>query len=194
VVLGLQTVALALSGTLAWWLPRQRTAWIPALACVPLAVLAVIALPGALRLAPATDAFAEYAPWRAAIPPDDTVWVAGGMNAAGFVWFKPLTEFDFYYNTLAVTLAVAYMAALAAFVRVMFTRHPFGIAVMFSGLPMMALAVLAYLLYSAGVAPAEEKDLYQAWYIGAGVLGSGLVLVLMERLRRPAEPKSVTAG
>ncbi|MGA2842624.1 MAG: APC family permease [Steroidobacteraceae bacterium] len=110
-----------------------------------------------------------------------------------FVWLKPLTEFDFYYNTLAVTLAVAYMAALAAFVRLMFTRHSVVRATLSSFLPVMAFAVLGYLLYSAGVAPAEAKDIYQAWYIGVGVLGSGLALVLLKKLRRNAEPMSIAA-
>jgi hypothetical protein len=57
----------------------------------------------------------------------------------------------------------------------------------------MAFAVLGYLLYAAGVAPAEAKDIYQAWYIGVGVLGSGLALVFLNKLRRNAEPMSIAA-
>jgi hypothetical protein len=43
---------------------------------------------------------------------------------------------------------------------------------------MLAFAVLGYLMYSAGTAPADPKDLYQAWYIGAGVLASSLLIVI----------------
>jgi dihydrodipicolinate synthase/N-acetylneuraminate lyase len=70
------------------------------------------------------------------------------------------------------------MSALAAFVRLMFSRHSVGRAVAASLLPLLACGVLGYLMYSAGAAPAEPKDLYQAWYIGAIVLASSVVIVL----------------
>jgi hypothetical protein len=42
---------------------------------------------------------------------------------------------------------------------------------------MLAFAVLGYLMYSAGAAPADPKDLYQAWFVGAGVIGTSLLIV-----------------
>jgi len=95
-----------------------------------------------------------------------------------FVWYKPLSDVNFYYNTVVVTLALAYMSALAAFTRLMFARNAVWRATLASALPMLAFAVLGYLMYSAGTAPADPKDLYQAWYIGAGVLASSLLIVI----------------
>jgi amino acid transporter len=94
------------------------------------------------------------------------------------IWYKPLSDINFYYNTVVVTLALAYMSALAAFTRLMFARNPVWRATLASVLPMLAFAVLGYLMYSAGTAPADPKDLYQAWYIGAGVLASSLLIVI----------------
>jgi hypothetical protein len=44
-----------------------------------------------------------------------------------------------------------------------------------------AMAVLGFLMYSAGAEPADPKDKYQAWYIGAGVLASSLVVIFFGR-------------
>ena len=102
-----------------------------------------------------------------------------------FVWYKPLSDVNFYYNTVVVTLALAYMSALAAFTRLMFARNAVWRATLASTLPMLAFAVLGYLMYSAGTAPADPKDLYQAWYIGAGVLASSLLIVIFgKRVKR----------
>jgi amino acid transporter len=118
-------------------------------------------------------------------------WVSVAIIAAlaiFFVWYKPLADIDFYYNTVVVTLALAYMAALAAFARLMFARHPAGRALLASLLPFLAIVVLGYLMYSAGVAPADPRDLYQAWYIGAGVLVSSLFILWSGKRVRPAPP------
>jgi amino acid transporter len=104
-----------------------------------------------------------------------------------FVWYKPLTDVNFYYNTVVVTLALAYMSALAAFTRVMFARNPVWRAALASVLPMLAFAVLGYLMYSAGIAPADPKDLYQAWYIGAGVLASSLFIVIFGKREKQVD-------
>jgi amino acid transporter len=108
-------------------------------------------------------------------------WVAVIIIAAiaiVFIWYKPLSDVTFYYNTVVVTLALSYMSALAAFMRLMFARLPLGRAMAASVLPLLAIAVLGYLMYSAGAEPADPKDKYQAWYIGAGVLISGVLVVL----------------
>ena len=117
--------------------------------------------------------------------------------AAVFVWCKPLADVTFYYNTVVMTLALSYIAALAAFIRLMFARLQWPKALAAALLPCLAIAVLAYLMYSAGAEPAELKDKYQAWYIGAGVLASGVVIVLLggsgpHLHRRRADPADMT--
>jgi amino acid transporter len=120
-----------------------------------------------------------------------TPWVSVAIIAAiavGFVWYKPLSEVNFYYNTVVVTLAVAYMAALAAFIRLMWARFDFPRAAAASALPAMAILVLGYLMYSAGADPADPKDQYQAWYIGVAVLISGALIVTFGRRSRVPVP------
>jgi amino acid transporter len=99
----------------------------------------------------------------------------------GFVWFKPLSDEIFYYNAIVVTLALSYMSALAAFTRLMFRRHSRWRATLASILPLFAIVVLGFLMYSAGAEPADPKDKYQAWYIGVGVLASSLVVIFFGR-------------
>jgi amino acid transporter len=114
-------------------------------------------------------------------------WVSVAAIAAvaiGFIWYKPLSDATFYYNTVVVTLALAYMSALASFTRLMFARYPLWRAMLASALPVLAFAVLGYLMYAAGAAPADPKDLYQAWFIGAGVIASSLVIVAFGRRKR----------
>ncbi len=117
------------------------------------------------------------APWVSVV----TIAAAGIV----FIWYKPLSDVNFYYNTVVVTLALAYMSALAAFMRLMFARLPVGKAMLASMLPLLAIAVLGYLMYSAGAAPADPKDLYQAWYIGAAVLASSLLIVSVGKRVKP---------
>jgi amino acid transporter len=101
--------------------------------------------------------------------------------AIAFLWYKPLADVTFYYNTVVVTLALSYISALAAFIAVMFARQSVARAAAASLLPLLAIAVLAYLMYSAGADPADPKDKYQAWYIGLGVLLSGIAIVISHR-------------
>jgi amino acid transporter len=119
-------------------------------------------------------------------------WVSVAVIAAiavAFVWYKPLSDVTFYYNTVVVTLALAYMSALAAFIRLMFARHSFARAAAASVLPLLAITVLGYLMYSAGAEPAELKDKYQAWYIGVAVLLSGMLIVMFGKSsKRSADP------
>ena len=113
-------------------------------------------------------------------------WVSVSAIAAvaiGFVWYKPLSDVTFYYNTVVVTLALAYMSALAAFIRLMFARQSLPRAMAASVLPLLAIGVLGFLMYSAGADPAEPKDRHQAWYIGIAVLVSGSVIVMFGKSR-----------
>src|SRR6202044_3898666 len=114
-------------------------------------------------------------------------WVSVGViavTAIGFVWYKPLSDVNFYYNTVVVTLALAYMSALAAFIRLIFSRHSLLRAAAASVLPLLAIGGLGFLMYSAGADPAEPKDKYQAWYIGIAVLVSGALIVLFGKSGR----------
>jgi amino acid transporter len=116
-------------------------------------------------------------------------WIAVGAIAAiaiACVWLKPLSGLNFYYNTVVVALALSYMSALAAFIRLMFAKLSAARAIAASVLPLLAMAVLGYLMYSAGAEPAELKDKYQAWYIGVGVLGSGVLVALFGKFKRAA--------
>jgi amino acid transporter len=120
-------------------------------------------------------------------------WVSVVVIAAiavAFVWYRPLAQITFYYNAAVVTLALAYMSALAAFVRLMFRRHSLARAAAASVLPLLAIAVLGFLLYSAGAEPADPKDKYQAWYIGIAVLGSGALIVILG----PSSKRSANGG
>ena len=123
-------------------------------------------------------------------------WVAVVLITAiaiALLWYKPLSDVTFYYNTVVVTLALSYMSALAAFMKLMFARHTFARAAAASVLPLLSIAVLAYLVYSAGAEPADPKDKYQAWYIGAAVLISGILIVLLGRSSKPSSSKPTAA-
>jgi amino acid transporter len=119
-----------------------------------------------------------HAPWIAVV-------VIAGI-AIAFVWLKPLSDLTFYYNTVVVALALSYMSALAAFMRLMFMRLSMPRAIAASALPLLAMAVLGYLMYSAGAEPAELEDKYQAWYIGVGVLASGILVALFGKFKHSA--------
>ena len=124
-------------------------------------------------------------------------WIGVAAIAAvsiAFLWYKPLSDVTFYYNAIVVTLAISYMSALLAFIRLMVQRHPLRRAVAASVLPLLAMAVLGYLMYSAGASPADPKDLYQAWYIGVGVLLTSILIVLFGKpAKLPGEPDAVPA-
>jgi amino acid transporter len=111
-----------------------------------------------------------------------------------FVWYKPLADVTFYYNTVVVTLALSYISALAAFIAVMFSRLTLLKAMAASLLPLLAIAVLAYLMYSAGAEPADPKDKYQAWVMGVLVLVSGLGIVLLGKSRAPRPAAATHEG
>ncbi|MGO9512755.1 MAG: APC family permease [Steroidobacteraceae bacterium] len=117
-------------------------------------------------------------------------WVSVTVIAAiaiAFVWYKPLSDVNFYYNTVVVTLALSYISALVAFIRLMFARLTLLRAAAASVLPLLAIGVLGYLMYSAGAEPADPKDKYQAWYIGIAVLISGILIVLFGKSSKRSE-------
>jgi amino acid transporter len=116
-------------------------------------------------------------------------WVSVAAIAAigvAFIWYKPLSDVTFYYNVIVATLALSYISALAAFIRLMFSRLPPARALAAAVLPLLAIAVLGYLMYSAGAEPADPKDKYQAWYLGAGVVISGALIVILGKSLKPS--------
>jgi hypothetical protein len=89
-IMGLQTAALMVFGAGWWWISSRRSPLPVALACLPLAGIAALGLPGALKSFTTAGTPAEisaYADWRGAIAPTANVAVLGVHNAAGFVWF-----------------------------------------------------------------------------------------------------------
>jgi amino acid transporter len=110
-----------------------------------------------------------------------------GAIAIAFVWYKPLSDLNFYYNTVVMTLGLSYVSALAAFIRLMFARLTLLRAAAASVLPLLAISVLGYLIYSAGADPADPKDKYQAWYMGIVVLVTGILILLFGKSPKRSE-------
>lgn len=80
-----------LAAALVWWCIRSsRTAWTPTLVSAALLAVSILMLPVAFKqsrtLASAAD-IAEFADWRAAIPPTSTVLVTPPRDVGTFVWF-----------------------------------------------------------------------------------------------------------
>ncbi len=79
-----------LFGALVWWsLRTSRTVWVPMIATVLLAALAVFVWPAAFKqraIAAAADA-GEFADWTNVIPPTSTVLITPARDVGSFVWF-----------------------------------------------------------------------------------------------------------
>lgn len=99
-----------------------------------------------------------------------------GLAGTLLVWLKPLAAFVWYYDAITITLVMTYSAMLAAYIGLVWTRHRPVAALPMSILPVVAIIVLLFVGYTAGATPADPSDRFNAWYIGAGVLGTGLLL------------------
>jgi amino acid transporter len=111
-------------------------------------------------------------------------WVATtlvSLVGIGLVWWKPLDKIVWYYDVVTITLVASYISALAAFIVVSWKQQHPAIAAVLSALALLAIAVLAYIGYTAGANPVSPDDLYNAWYLGAGTLVTGLLIVLLRR-------------
>jgi amino acid transporter len=99
----------------------------------------------------------------------------GAITSAGIVliWWKPLAHLDWYYDVGTITLVFAYVAALLAAVRLLWSRHPAGVAAAASLPPLLAVAMLTYIGYTAGASPVDRADRYNAWICGLVVLAFG---------------------
>lgn len=106
------------------------------------------------------------------------------------VWYKPLAKLQWYYDVVTMTLVFSYISALLALLRVLFKRYSFGWALLISILPVFAIGVLAYIAYTAGAVPVNPEDLYHAWYIGAGVIITGLLWVVWGKSKKGVVPQA----
>ena len=73
-----------------WWIATHRENWMSGAACVVLVALAIVILPAAFkqsRMFVSAPAIEEFADWRGAIAPANTVLVVPAQDVGGFVWF-----------------------------------------------------------------------------------------------------------
>lgn len=101
------------------------------------------------------------------------------------VWYKPLAKLTWYYDVITITLVFSYIAALAAFVRLLFKLHNPRLSFLLMCPALLAIAVLLYIAYTAGATPVDPTDLYHAWYIGAAVIVSGWLISLTNNHKLP---------
>lgn len=114
-------------------------------------------------------------------------WVTSTvLTAVGIVlvWYKPLSKLQWYYDVVTMTLVFSYISAVLSFIRLLFLRHTFAKALLCSVLPFFAIAVLGYIAYTAGALPVNPEDLYHAWYIGAGVVLTGVLWVFWGKSKK----------
>ncbi|QXQ06165.1 APC family permease [Sphingosinicellaceae bacterium] len=111
-----------------------------------------------------------------------------GLAFAGViaVWLRPIANLVWYIDTFTITLVLSYVAMLAAYIRLVWSKHLRLTASALSLLPTLALVMLAYVAYSAGISSSDPSAKYNAWYIGTAVLLSGWLLVFLNRRRRKA--------
>ncbi|CAB3780139.1 APC family permease [Pararobbsia alpina] len=105
------------------------------------------------------------------------------VSAAGIalVWWKPLDKIVWYYDVVTITLVASYISALAAFIAVSWRQQRPTIAALLTIPALLAVAVLAYIGYTAGANPVSPDDLYNAWYLGAATLVTGGFIVIFHR-------------
>lgn len=111
--------------------------------------------------------------------------IAMAAVGIGLVWYKPLASLMWYYDAVTITLVMSYIAMLAACIKLFWLKHGPAGALTLSVLPTIAIGVLAYVGYVAGLAPTDPSDRYNAWYIGAGVIATGLMLAAYRGKRVP---------
>ncbi len=103
------------------------------------------------------------------------------------VWVKPLANLQWYYDVVTITLVFSYIAALLSFIVVIFKTKKLSTACLVSILPFLSIFVLGYIGYTAGAQPASPGDLYNAWYMGAIVIVTGLLWVWYGSRKRRSE-------
>lgn len=106
--------------------------------------------------------------------------------AIALVWLKPLSDLQWYYDVVTITLVISYISGLLSFIVLTFKTRKFGQALLINILPILSILVLADIGYTAGAVPASPGDLYNAWYMGALVIITGALWVWYGKRRRRA--------
>lgn len=112
------------------------------------------------------------------------ITVAISAYAIALVWLKPLSDLQWYYDVVTITLVISYISGLLSFIFLTFKTRKFGQALLLNILPMLSVFVLADIGYTAGAVPASPGDLYNAWYMGALVIITGALWVWYGKRRR----------
>lgn len=110
--------------------------------------------------------------------------IIGTLCGLAMVWAKPVSELQWYYDVVSITMMISYATLLLSFIRAVFREQAFSRAVLMSALPALALLTLLYIAWTAGTQPADPAYLYHVWYCGAVIIASGAAVLLYNRLRR----------
>ena len=112
--------------------------------------------------------------------------IIGTLCGLAMVWAKPVSELQWYYDVVSITMMISYATLLLSFIRAVFREQALSRAVLMSALPALALLTLLYIAWTAGTQPADPAYLYHVWYCGAVIIASGAAVLLYNRLRRRA--------
>ncbi|WP_110973007.1 APC family permease [Pseudomonas huaxiensis] len=110
--------------------------------------------------------------------------IIGTLCGLAMVWAKPVSELQWYYDVVSITMMISYATLLLAFIRAVFREQALSRALLMSALPALALLTLLYIAWTAGTQPADPAYLYHVWYCGAVIIASGAAVLLYNRLRR----------
>ncbi|MBM3111726.1 APC family permease [Pseudomonas arcuscaelestis] len=110
----------------------------------------------------------------------------GTLCALAMIWAKPISELQWYYDVVSITMMISYSTMLLCFIFATFREQQLTKALAMSGLPALALLTLAYIAYTAGAQPADPAYLYHVWYCGAVIIASGAAVLVYNRMRRKA--------
>ncbi|MEH7303804.1 APC family permease [Neobacillus drentensis] len=109
------------------------------------------------------------------------------IYAITLVWAKPLAQLQWYYDMVTITLVFSYLSILVSFIRAMFKQKSTGVAMLASIFPVLAMGVLGYIGYTAGAVPVNPDDIYHAWYLGAGIIITGIFWVIYGKRNRKGD-------
>ena len=112
--------------------------------------------------------------------------IIGTLCGLAMVWAKPVSELQWYYDVVSITMMISYATLLLSFICAVFREQALSRAVLMSALPALALLTLLYIAWTAGTQPADPAYLYHVWYCGAVIIASGAAVLLYNRLRRRA--------
>lgn len=112
--------------------------------------------------------------------------VIGTLCGLAMIWAKPVSELQWYYDVVSITMMISYVTMLLSFICAVFREQTFSKALAMSVLPALALTTLLYIAYTAGAQPADPAYLYHVWYCGAVIIASGVALLFYNRVRRSA--------